>query len=82
MHWKSVTSLYISLYKLSLLNKNEKKMLKNVLVQGPGYTKRPFGHRVAYPYCCTRETLARIAFLEFIFVLINCKTNYFLFPWC
>ena len=33
----------------SLLNKNEKKLLKNVLVQGPEYTKRPFGHRVAYP---------------------------------
>ena len=24
-------------------------MLKNVLVQGPGYKKRPFGHRVVYP---------------------------------
>ena len=24
-------------------------MLKNVLVQGPGYTKRLFGHWVAYP---------------------------------
>ena len=28
-----------------LLNKN-KKMLKNVSVQGPGYTKRPLGYEV------------------------------------
>ena len=31
-----------------LLNKNKKKMLKNVLVQGPGYTKRPFGHCIIW----------------------------------
>ena len=26
-----------------------KILLKNLLVQEPGYTKRPLGHRVAYP---------------------------------
>ena len=31
-----------------LLNKNE-KMLKVFLVQGPRYTKKPLGHRDAYP---------------------------------
>ena len=30
-----------------LLNKNE-KLLKCFLVKGPGYAKKPFGHRVAY----------------------------------
>ena len=32
------------------MNKNE-KLLKFFLVQGPVYTKRPFGHRVSYPSC-------------------------------
>ena len=34
-------------------NKNEKnktkRCSKTILVQGPGFTKRPFGHRVADP---------------------------------
>ena len=38
-------------YLNSLLNKKSKKknekLLNNFLVQGPGYTKRPLGHRVA-----------------------------------
>ena len=27
----------------------KRKIAQNFLVQRPGYTKRPFGHRVAYP---------------------------------
>ena len=34
---------------ISLLNKRKTKCSKNTLVQGPGYTKKPLGHRVAYP---------------------------------
>ena len=28
------------------MKQKQKKKFKNVLVQGPGYTKRPFGHEL------------------------------------
>ena len=34
------------------IEQKRKKLLKNVSVQGPGYTKRPFGHQCVYPYRC------------------------------
>ena len=39
---------FFLLYTSGLLNKN-KQLLTDFLVQGPGYTKRPLGHRVVYP---------------------------------
>ena len=33
------------------------KIVQNFLVQGPGYAKRPLGHRVAYPIMVKKKLL-------------------------
>ena len=42
--FKRISHIFLNSSKF--IEQNEKKLLKNVSVQGPGYTKRPFGHRV------------------------------------
>ena len=46
----------------SLLNKNEKKLLKNVLVQGPAHLKKPFGLQVGwYSHILFQNTTIKVA---------------------
>ena len=49
--------------------------LKNFLVYGPGYTKRPFGHLVAYTALIKIILILRKNFIVKIYNL-KCKTIY------